>query len=197
MIPQETYCFTAEADSILYVIGTTATTCIIVNNTQYIIYLAPTSDNIKWLGGNNVQITGTLCILVKSDYNSVAIIPNLDVVYVPSSPYNLIPPQILICQIKQQGFHIKYFHHNKLQYILKYIKSTITSSYRLTIPMKNSLFHLQTNEGYTTPCSPVSPIIYANFENLLAPHTSLTMMNPLILQIHHLLHLRHYHRKNT
>ena len=150
-LPQVLYCFIADTDSILYAIDTAANR-IIVNNANYITELVPTTNKIKGIGGNCVRIAGTgkLCLPLKSDDGTVTIIPDIDAVYVPSSPCNLIPPQILITQMKLQGFDIKYFHHNELQYVLNYTKPEGVSSHTLTIPIsKNGLFHLRTNEGYT------------------------------------------------
>ena len=99
-----------------------------------------------------MRITGTgkLCLPLKSDDGTVTIISDLDAVYVPSSPWNLIPPQILITQMKLQGFNIKHFHHDELKYVLNYTKPEGVSSHTLTIPIyENGLFHLRNNEGYT------------------------------------------------
>ena len=92
-LPQDPYCFTADTDSIHYAIDTPASR-IIVNDANHITDLVPTSNKIKGIGGNSVRIAGTgkLFLPLKSDDGTVTIISNLDAVYVPSSPYNLISP---------------------------------------------------------------------------------------------------------
>ena len=126
--------------------------CIIVNDDNYITDLVPTRNKIKGIGVDSMGTAGTgkLCLPLKSDKGIVIIIPDIDAVYVPSSPYNLIPPQILITQMMQQGFDIENFHHDQLKYVLNYIKPEGKSSHIITTPIsKNHLFHLRTNEGYT------------------------------------------------
>ena len=96
-LPQETYCYIVDTDSIQYAIDT-GDNFIIVNDAKLIIDLIPTTDKIKGIGSNCVRIVGTgkLRLPLKSDDGEINIVSKLDAVYVPSSSYNLIPSQILI-----------------------------------------------------------------------------------------------------
>ena len=100
-LTQEPYCFVVDTDSIPYIIDTGANR-IIVNNARHLRNLVATSDKIKGIGGKCVRIAGvgTLSLPLRSDDGNIDVILGLNEVYVPSSPYNLIPPQILIKQMK-------------------------------------------------------------------------------------------------
>ena len=65
-----------------------------------------TADKIKGIGGFPIQVTGggKLNLTLQSDGGQVSQIKNLDAVLVPSSPYNLIPPQLLVAQMKIEVF---------------------------------------------------------------------------------------------
>ena len=71
-----------------------ATSCIIVNDACYVTDIVPTSDNIKSIGSNCVQLLGTskLRLPLNLDDGRAFVISNCDDVYVPSSPYNILPP---------------------------------------------------------------------------------------------------------
>ena len=76
---------------------------------------------------------------------------NLHAVYVPSCPYNLIPPQVLIKQMRLQAYDIQHSEHDDTKYIFNY-KSSSSKCYRsVTVPLgNNGLFTLRTNEGYSS-----------------------------------------------
>ena len=92
-LQQEPYCFVVDTDSIPYIIDTGANR-IIVNDARHLQNLVATSDKIKGIGGKCVRIAGvgTLSLPLRSDDGNTDIISGLNAVYVPSSPYNLIPP---------------------------------------------------------------------------------------------------------
>jgi hypothetical protein len=73
-------------------------------------------------------------------------------VYVPSSLYNLVPPQILINKLKKQGYSVKYAEHDDREYVFRYNPSTDPSTERsLTVPIgRNHSFTMRSNEGYTS-----------------------------------------------
>ena len=149
----EPFCFIVDTDSVPYVIDTGANR-IIVNDARYLRNLVPTSDKIKGIGGKCIRIAGTgiLKLPLRSDNGHLDMVSNLQAVYVPSCPYNLIPPQILINQMKHQGFRVNYFKHNDKEYIFEYFPpSTIglLNPRHLTVPVgENNLFTLRTNVGY-------------------------------------------------
>ena len=73
-----------------------------------------TKGSIHGVGGKNIQISGTgdHSLLLKSDDGVFDTIPELPAVYVPSSPYNIIPPQLLIKHMRGMGYTIINFTHN-------------------------------------------------------------------------------------
>ena len=89
----EPFCFVVDTDSVPYVIDTGANR-IIVNDAKYLHKLVPTSDKIKGIGGKCIRIAGTgiLTLPLRSDNGNLDMVSNLQAVYVPSCPYNLIPP---------------------------------------------------------------------------------------------------------
>ena len=165
----EPFCFVVGTDSVPYIIETIANR-IIVNNATYLHKLVPTSDKIKCSGGKCVRIAGTgiLTLPLQSDKGNLDILSNLQAVYVPSYPYNLIPPQILTNQMKRQDFRVDYFKHNDTKYVFEYCPpSTIgpPSSRCLTLPVgENNLLTLRTNVGYKNFMSR-APKYFDDFKN--------------------------------
>ena len=97
----EPICLITDFDSVHYVVDTGANR-IIVNDTRLLIRFTPYSSNIKGIGGTKVKIIGTgiLTLHLRNDIGTSTSVRNLSTVLVPSSPYDLIPPQILIKQMK-------------------------------------------------------------------------------------------------
>ena len=120
-IRNDPICFIADTDSVNYIIDTGANR-IILNDCSLISNLQITRDKIKGIGGKGIQMsgTGTHKLGLKSDNGHYDIIPNLPVVYVPSCPYNLIPPQLLIKHMKAIGYTITDFSHDDTTYAFKY-----------------------------------------------------------------------------
>ena len=153
-LQQEPYCFVVDTDSIPYIIDTGANR-IIVNDARHLQDLVATSDKIKGIGGKCVRIAGVgkLSLPLTSDDGSIDVISGLNAVYVPSSPYNLIPPQILIKQMKIKGFAIDRFNHDDTNYTFVYSSPSLpinTPPRSITIPLgSNQLFTLRTSEGYS------------------------------------------------
>ena len=153
-LQQEPYCFVVDTDSIPYIIDTGANR-IIVNDARHLQNLVATSDKIKGIGGKCVRIAGvgTLSLSLRSDDGNIDVISGLNAVYVPSSPYNLIPPQILIKQMKIKGFAIDRFNHDDKDYTFVYSSPSLpinTPPRSITVPLgSNQLFTLRTSEGYS------------------------------------------------
>ena len=107
---QDPICFIADTDSVSYTVDTAANH-IIATDAGMLTDLKICSSNIKGVGGKGVQITGTgkLLLPLTSDSGDTDIISGLDAVLVPTCQYNLIPPQMLIEQMKLKGYAIKYF----------------------------------------------------------------------------------------
>ena len=112
-ISHEPFSYIVDTDSHQFVIDS-GSNRIIVNNASLLNNLHVTADQINGIGGSPVQVTGgeKLNLTLKSDGDQVSHINNLDAVLVPSSPYNLIPPQLLVTQIKNRGFLIEKFYRD-------------------------------------------------------------------------------------
>ena len=94
---QEPICFVADTDSVNFVINLAANR-VILNDSSLMTDLKIISATIKGIGRKGAPITGIgkFQLPLKSEDGSFTTISNLDAVFVPSSPYNCIPPQILI-----------------------------------------------------------------------------------------------------
>ena len=150
-IRNEPICFITDSDSVHYVVDTGANR-IIVNDARLLTRFTPSSSNIKGVGGTKVKILGTgiLTLHFKNDNGTSTSVRNLSAVLVPSSPYNLIPPQILIKQMKLQDYTVNHSKHDETEYIFNYKKIDDASFQTLTVPISpNGLFSLHTKEGYS------------------------------------------------
>ena len=106
-------CFVADTDSHHLVIDTSANH-IIVSNAKLLTKFKVSYSDVKGVGGSSTPIKGTgmyMLILQSDDGSYVSV--NLDAVHVPTSPYNLLPPQLMVSQMKKAGFLINHFKHNE------------------------------------------------------------------------------------
>ena len=147
-------CFVADTDSVRFVVDLAANR-IVLNDASLITNLQITSATIKGIGGKGVPIAGIgkFALPLKADDGTSNTISDLNAVYVPSSPYNLIPPQLLISKMKTQGYLITEFAHTDKVYVLQYKPPGLHHRpYRkLTIPISPSgLFEFRSNDGYTS-----------------------------------------------
>ena len=142
---QHPYSFIVDTDSVPYIIDTGANR-IIVNDAKLLKQLNTTSDKIKGIGGKCIRIAGigNIDLPLKSDNDLVDTLFDLPAVYVPSCPYNLMPPQILISEMKQRGFNVQHFEHDDAEYIFHYTppsRPSSTSQRTLTLPIgPNNLY---------------------------------------------------------
>ena len=113
-------CFVADTDSVRYILDTGANR-IIVNNARLMYGYKPATAQIKGINGDPTISTGTgfINLPLKSDDGRTLTITKIPVMHVPSCPYNLMPPQILIKQMKVRNIYIKHFKHDDLEYILE------------------------------------------------------------------------------
>jgi hypothetical protein len=112
------YCFVADTDSVKYVIDTGAN-CIIIQNKKIFSSFRLVESSVKGVGGNAVKAhgVGTVRIPLKSDDGIVDYI-TVNAVYVPSCPFNLVPPQVLMTEMKAQGYTIANAEHDELEYTI-------------------------------------------------------------------------------
>ena len=150
---QEPICFVADTDSVEYVVDLAANR-IVLNDSSLMTDLKITSATIKGIGGKGVPISGIgkFALPLRSDDGSFTTISNLDAVFVPSSPYNLIPPQLLLSAMRSQGYLIDDFSHTDKIYTFKYSSPGCHDKpfSTLTVPIgRNGLFTFRSNDGYT------------------------------------------------
>ena len=149
----EPYCFVADTDSQQYIIDTGANR-VIVNDPSLLANFRASGGGVKGIGGTPVQIRGhgdlTLTIVSDSGKESHKT-TFLNAVYVPSSPYNIVPPQLLIANLKDEDdLDVDYAKHDEQNYIISFKKKGLEDEYNtMTIPISNNgLFQFWTKPGY-------------------------------------------------
>jgi hypothetical protein len=146
------YCFIADTDSVAYVLDTGANR-VILNDAKLFTNFVARRGNVKGIGGDGVQALGhgSIKIPMKSDNGSVTYVTISDAVYVPTSPFNLPPPQMLINKVRHQGYGVDYSKHDDREYIFNYRKTPDSKACTLIVPIgANDLLTMQWNEGYTS-----------------------------------------------
>ena len=154
LLRQDPVSFIADTDSVLYIIDTGANR-IVVNDARLLTNLKISSSAIKGIGGKTINIaaTGKLALPLRSDDGTLDLVSDLDAVLVPSCPYNLIPPQILVKQMKLRGYKIHKFLHDDVTYIFRYkhMNQSSKNGRTLTVPLgRNGLFGFRTKDGYSS-----------------------------------------------
>ena len=149
-----TFSFIADTDSQQFFIDS-GSNRIIVNDDLPLNHLCVTADKIKDIDRSPVRVTGggKLNLTLKLDGGQVSQIRNLHAVLVPSTPYNLILPQLLVAQMKNRGFLIEQFYHNEKQYVFEYRLLTKHPKllHNFTVPISsNGLFKFRAKTDYTS-----------------------------------------------
>jgi hypothetical protein len=153
LLTAEPYCFVADTDSFPFVIDTGANR-FIVNDRSLFTSFKPQSGLVKGIGGTPVPLSGigTIRLNLKSDNGFIDAITIRDAVYIPTSPFNLLPPQLLIRKLNDLRYECDMASHSNTRYVFTYRKPQGQTSIqqRLTIPIgPNDLFTVRTGEGYT------------------------------------------------
>jgi hypothetical protein len=145
------YCFIADTDSVTYVLDTGANR-LILNNAKLFIQFKANNGRVKGIGGDPVQIlgTGSVWIPLKSNDGKVDYVYFDNAVYMPTPPYNLLPPQIPHGKMKAREYDIDNSCHNGLRYLFTYKKLTKATKPRsLAVPVgPNLMCTMRSNEGY-------------------------------------------------
>ena len=147
------FCFVADTDSFPFVLDSGANRFIINDATLFSTFTQQ-SGRVKGIGGKTVPLLGVgkIHLPLKSDDGTIDTIVVSDAVYIPTSPYNLVPPQILLKQMKLAGYHCEYAEHDDEVYIFRYRPpgSNDATNRQLTVPIgPNNLFSVRSKEGYT------------------------------------------------
>ena len=107
------HCFVVDTDSTLFCIDLGANR-VILKDIELFSSFTNHAGSVKGIGRMSVTttISGTTSIKLKADNSSIDELSVNNAVCVPSSPYNLIPLQLLIKTLKSLGFQCKMSKHN-------------------------------------------------------------------------------------
>ena len=94
---QETFCFISDTDSTSFVIDN-GSNLFIVKDSKLLHNLQACSGGVKVVGVNHVSIIGkgSCWVNLQADNYLSDSIDMHDAVYVPTSPFNILPPQLLV-----------------------------------------------------------------------------------------------------
>jgi hypothetical protein len=152
-LPTQPYCFVADTDSFPFVLDSGANR-FIVNDPTLFSSFKPKLGLVKGIGGSPVPLTGTgtIRLPLKSDSGTIDTVTIDDAVYIPTSPFNLVPPQLLIRHLNKSQYDCDLATHNDKEYVFQYRKAgtDVSTKRKLTVPIgNNDLFTVRSNEGYT------------------------------------------------
>ena len=86
----------------------------IIDNAKLLTDFKAIKGGVKGIGRDLVSILGegTLLLPLHSDDGSTDCITIAKTVYVPQSPFNIAPPQILITALQSNGYNVEWFKHS-------------------------------------------------------------------------------------
>lgn len=152
-IASRPFCFVADTDSFPFVLDSGANR-FIVNDATLFRTFEKQNGHVKGIGGKTVPLigTGTIRLPLKSDDGAIDSILIKDAVYIPTSPFNLVPPQLLLRKLKEAGYHCDCAQHDDQKYTFRYqsMDDPNAPKKQLTIRIgPNDLFSTRSDEGYT------------------------------------------------
>jgi hypothetical protein len=136
-LPNVPYSFVSDTDSREYMLDTGANR-FIVNNPRFLSNFVAISGSVKGIGGVPTSILGQgkLTLKLESDDGKHDTITIADAVYVPTSPFNIISPQMLVELMRTEGYYLDYFKHNDKEYLLQYTPKGGRQSDRRTLTVR-------------------------------------------------------------
>ena len=152
-LKNEPITFIADTDSRKWILDT-GTNRFIVNDLNLLSDYTPGGGKVKGINGNPTIISGTgiLKLCIKSDSGRHVSLPPISAVYIPSCPYNLLSPQLLISHLKEHGYSVPPFQHTDTAYTFEFTcppSQQLPSSLRFTCPLTSkSLFQFYSHDGY-------------------------------------------------
>ena len=141
------HCLVADTDSIDFVLDTGANR-IIVNDMKLLTDFSLSKGTVKGINGDAVSTSGKgkLQMPLKSNEGYVDNL-HVEAIFVSTSPYNLLPPQLLLEELQKAGYTTNYAKHSTSVYKFQYKKNDKVRT--LDVPINpNKLFYMRTNEGY-------------------------------------------------
>ena len=143
--------FIADTDSHAFAVDTGANR-VIVNDPKLLRDFRPTRGAVQGVNGRSTPIcgTGTYDLVLASDAGARTTVRITNTVYVPTSPYCLAPPQLIIRHMRQQGLHVYDSCHNDQRYVFNYRTRPHGPHHSLTVPLNaQGLFLFRTSPGYS------------------------------------------------
>ena len=94
---------------------------------------------MKGVGVNPVSILGKgLCrVNLQADDDLSDSIEMHDAVYVPTPPFNILPPQLLVSNLKKKNYKVEWFKHDNCRYVLQYSSSGDKKKFTIPIDDRN------------------------------------------------------------
>jgi len=117
------HCFIVDTDSKPMCVDSAANR-VIVNDLRLVRnYNVIPNHPVKGIAGEPAKAYGygIFDIELCSDEGHKNTVPLSQAMYVPTSPYNLIPPQLLYAALKANIFDTRRFHHDDKDYVFQYI----------------------------------------------------------------------------
>jgi hypothetical protein len=161
-IPTEPFCFVVDTDARQFMMDTGANR-VIVNDPSMLKGFEPMQANIKGIGGksNAIQGVGTYGLPLQFNCGTKYIVEfdDTEAVYVPTSPYNIVPPQMLARKLREKGAVPNWGGDDRTLEFTTVTPEDIfkrhtdadpeTYTKRLTIPLDRAgLYTFWTNPGY-------------------------------------------------
>eukprot|EP00980_Cylindrotheca_fusiformis_P019866 scaffold6984_cov81-Cylindrotheca_fusiformis.AAC.1 len=159
-IPTEPYCFVVDTDSQEFLIDSGAN-AVIVNKAKLLTDFKPTSGGVNGIGGTPVDLNGTgFCTVPLHFDDGSSYTVQMPAVYVPSSPYNIVPPQLLIKHLKEQGcgadsqlnnelFQLRFSSPSNWRGERDLLRDSDATDCVMSVPLdRRNLFTMWTNPGY-------------------------------------------------
>lgn len=153
------HCFVADTDSFEVLVDTGANRFIVNNPRLLRNFKAERGAGIKGVGGSPVAILGSGTFTIKMKVTGTPKIVELDVpaVYVPSSPFNLAPPQLLRQELKGAGYQPNDFTLGDKEYTISFKDPSTGNNLSLIAPLDaRDLFTFRTAPGYSSFCGQAS-----------------------------------------
>jgi hypothetical protein len=159
-LPANPHCFVVDTDSHMFLVDSGAN-AVIVNDVTLLTNFHSSTGGVKGIGGLTIALKGSgrCAVPLHFDDGSTYTV-TMPAVYVPTSPYNIVPPQLMVKELKSQGcgatselddqlfvLHLVPTQHRHDQ--LHVIKNPTPFTKIMTVPVdRRNLFTMWTNPGY-------------------------------------------------
>ena len=147
---QTPHSFIADTNIIKICLDTGANR-VIVNDKNLLTNFIPTNDKVKGIGEKPTTVvgTGTFNISLQSDNGIHDKFSEKKALYVPTLPYNIIPPQILLQIMREKSCISHMSQVGEREFLLHYRRKTGVKLITLTVLISlNGLFLFRTSQGY-------------------------------------------------